>query len=1226
MADNVLVELGLSALGNVIADTVVAGSRAIHKRLKPDEERAALRAVVVQASADAFSAARQRETDAEDEWLDDVAAQWAPAFTADVVAQLMAVIVEPSDESRRRFGEVIREALEGAGCDLGTLERTISVDEFAHEFPAALWRELKLAALTQAELRDLVQLLFAQRTEHRASGHAPAGPRDYQRDLAAYLQAVLTEAREALPEFLTPGRAANLDQRVRVRVESRMSDRNTDSGDERTDRTYQPPVEFAGLPAAAADQQQPWEELRESAHRIVVLADPGLGKSWLVRTETIRLALVALDSIDEGRTAVLPVPLRAEQLTTVGGRSLGEVVVQHLAGSLPDRSRQQFAEQVDAGHVHLLVDGLDEVPNEADRQAVRAALVNWSRRPGVRRWIVTSRIAGYTGAIMRESTKVELLSLTDDQVCAYVRAWALPAAAEGQLLAALKDPAVSGMARIPLLLAMLCSLSGDLSGGEEIPRTRTALYERVLRWFLRRPHRAPHSDDHEAWLELIAGVAFHFANRDSGWADLMPRSELVRAVRAQPTFTELGASPDRLVEQLSVDLGLLVPEGDTAAGRRPRFLFVHRTFAEYLVARHLAGLAEDRRWAIVERHLWFDPEWLQVIAMLGGLLEPADVRELVERLLEVEDDAFRQAWLMTIRVVSEHSPSGDLLDPQSLHAGLTSALGHPSLRWSVVTALTGIPVLAPAVVRTLLRLTESGDAEVRIAAISSLARADKPDPVAHLVVCLHDEHDRVAAEAAASLTGRTSQAAVDALVSEAMSEQSLVARDCVRALVALPRDRRVQAIEPYLRTECTAAAFTILKGAGPVALPLILGGLEAEDPEVFVAAAEAVDGPLDPLVEEVLLRRLSEDDAVAQAACATLGRSGSQDPIFVEAYLRQVIDVSENSSPWRQETGPTAPTAALIGELVARLGGSAGVPRRKAAQVLSVLRPDGIDSALGQLLDSGDPKVIEAALEVAVGRNDHELFDRVTGLLDHPSGAVRQRALRLVIERDPQNLDELLLMGLEDPDARVRLLAAEACVGRVDSRIVPALLERLRLPDEHLSVVVAVIDALKDRDEPGVRAALLACLHRESDGPGFAPMHLGPPIHVAAARALVKDEPEAVLTAVKAHARPEDGYVGREDAAVLTRCRAPGALDLLLNIKREGWRKAGIAASNALRSRPFPEDLVTIVDRLGDFQPRAQRDLLNVSYALAVQHYRTLPEIDRSRVRAGLTTALQRLA
>jgi len=317
----------------------------------------------------------------------------------------------------------------------------------------------------------------------------------------------------------------------------------------------------------------------------------------------------------------------------------------------------------------------------------------------------------------------------------------------------------------------------------------------------------------------------------------------------------------------------------------------------------------------------------------------------------------------------------------------------------------------------------------------------------------------------------------------------------------------------------------------------------------------------------------------------------------------------------------------MIHELLRRLEGPARVPRLKAARVLCALRPAGIGMALIDLLGSGEPATIVAALHAARGRRDDGLLAAVTDLLTHPDDDVRAEALATVIEWEPRDLDAVLLERLGDKNARVRRLAAEACVGRTDVDLVSALVKHIR-PDEPAgaqettSVIVGAIAALRDhREAPRVRDALVACLHRQSAGSGTAP-YLGPPIYVAAARVLAITEAEAVLDAVRRHATSTDGYVGREAVAALTRCPAPGTVELLVTVLQGGPRKSRIAAWHALSARPFARDLLTVVDRLDGLPAETRHDLIGVARKLAERRYCTLARDERIHVRSRLTAAL----
>lgn len=83
--------------------------------------------------------------------------------------------------------------------------------------------------------------------------------------------------------------------------------------------------------------------------------------------------------------------------------------------------------------------------------------------------------------------------------------------------------------------------------------------------------------------------------------------------------------------------------------------------AEYLTARHLATLPRAVWLAVVELHQWFDPDWAEVISMLGERLTPDGARALIRHLLAAEHDPFHHALFTAARVWKARPDAGHLL-------------------------------------------------------------------------------------------------------------------------------------------------------------------------------------------------------------------------------------------------------------------------------------------------------------------------------------------------------------------------------------------------------------------------------------------------------------------------------------------------------------------------------------------------------------------------------------
>lgn len=111
--------------------------------------------------------------------------------------------------------------------------------------------------------------------------------------------------RRGVPERLVPGSDVLRMSRA-VRLLGRVRRPQADSAEEtepaRRERAY---VLAADRDAEGGAPPQPWEQVA-AGHNWVVVGDPGMGKSWLIRAETHWLAIVARrDLADTAGRAVI---------------------------------------------------------------------------------------------------------------------------------------------------------------------------------------------------------------------------------------------------------------------------------------------------------------------------------------------------------------------------------------------------------------------------------------------------------------------------------------------------------------------------------------------------------------------------------------------------------------------------------------------------------------------------------------------------------------------------------------------------------------------------------------------------------------------------------------------------------------------------------------------------------------------------------------------------------
>ena len=169
--------VAVGALSELIADAVVAATGRTWRSFKGNPEGHAIQAAIAAALSTALRrSVRPVGTEADDDWVAEVAGIWLPAFTPPVITELIACLADPTDVPAGHFAEVAERALKDHGCDLAELNRTFWVAEFLCILPRHFYASLRSIALRDEKVRDLVDHLFRQRDDSRASGNDLASP------------------------------------------------------------------------------------------------------------------------------------------------------------------------------------------------------------------------------------------------------------------------------------------------------------------------------------------------------------------------------------------------------------------------------------------------------------------------------------------------------------------------------------------------------------------------------------------------------------------------------------------------------------------------------------------------------------------------------------------------------------------------------------------------------------------------------------------------------------------------------------------------------------------------------------------------------------------------------------------------------------------------------------------------------------------------------------------
>jgi formylglycine-generating enzyme required for sulfatase activity len=402
------------------------------------------------------------------------------------------------------------------------------------------------------------------------------------------------------------------------------------------------------------------EALREKT-RVVVLGDPGSGKSTMLKYLALRLA--------KGDDAPLPIllPLNAYAKALLQKEiNLQAYLHEYFAARAEDVASLAplFKKAIEHGKAVILLDGLDEV------QSNRAALVQkveaFAHDVVARgnRVLVTSRIVGYRDASLspKDWSLNTLLDFTPEAIETFVGKWCLTfekstlgdtpearrgAKAEGEsLLEALQtNPGVARLASNPLLLTILALIKRQ---GVVLPKNRITLYDRYLETLIDAWNRASALDksagrksmNFQATLEVLGPLALRIREEN-------PTAGLVSARQLQDWLAEYymgeqyGMKPGpardsarEFLESVRLYSNLLVERGEGQYG------FIHLTFEEALAAYGLVSAGQlDRSKTLkhIQSHLT-DPAWRETILLsvgVAGLInrQPLVAGELARAML-----------------------------------------------------------------------------------------------------------------------------------------------------------------------------------------------------------------------------------------------------------------------------------------------------------------------------------------------------------------------------------------------------------------------------------------------------------------------------------------------------------------------------------------------------------------------------------------------------------------
>ena len=445
------------------------------------------------------------------------------------------------------------------------------------------------------------------------------------------------------------------------------------------------------------------EQALSGQRRVLVRGQAGSGKTtllqWLATAVARRELPPSLGDLD----GYIPLLIRLRSVPAGGVLPSPEEFLSYVAPGLTGRSeaRGWVTGKLTQGRVLLLIDGVDEVPEERrsqTRQWLRQLIVAFPES----RCVITTRPSavreGWLGGL--KFHELELLPMNSTDVIAFIDKWHR-AAASGQpnderivkwrddlTTAVVTKRDLGRLATNPLLCALICALNRDRRG--YLPSGRMELYAAALELLLQRR-------DDERGVQLARDLRLDPAHppqllqRLAYWlvkngATEMRYSQAVRIIEASlPALRHLTADPDRVLNQLIDRSGLLrQPTPDSVD-------FIHRTFQDYLAAR--AAIQDDDLGVLVlNAH---NDQWEDVLRMAVWHATPRVRSKLLDRLLRQarQDTVHHDRLVILAMTCLEHASELDPLMQQRVEREAARLIPPHNARSAASLAYAGGTIL-----------------------------------------------------------------------------------------------------------------------------------------------------------------------------------------------------------------------------------------------------------------------------------------------------------------------------------------------------------------------------------------------------------------------------------------------------------------------------------------------------------------------------------------------------
>lgn len=386
-------------------------------------------------------------------------------------------------------------------------------------------------------------------------------------------------------------------------------------------RTYDRENDRVAMGQRESDRRDGEETVKQDRYRrSVIVGKPGSGKSTFMQRLVVGCCLGEIFA-DRIPSLILLRDIQSADFN----------LKQHLQQEW-QVDQEILQEILESGQVLLLLDGLDEVP-EQFQKSVKQAIEQFARDYYQVGMIVTCR----TQTVEYNLGNFAFLEVADfnpEQVETFARKWFTandPASAEHQtenFLAKLEHhPSIRELAITPILLGLTCLVFRD---SEDLPAQRGELYEQGIELLLEKwdqqrdllPRTWGSNYYHNLTLEqkqdLLGALALYKFQQKGNFV-LFKQSELHALISSHCHVSQSDSSS--ILKTIEECNGLLIRRANTV------YSFSHLTFQEYFVARELTKLDNQKLLGSIT-----DQHWREVFNLaINHMKEPDDLLLRIKR-------------------------------------------------------------------------------------------------------------------------------------------------------------------------------------------------------------------------------------------------------------------------------------------------------------------------------------------------------------------------------------------------------------------------------------------------------------------------------------------------------------------------------------------------------------------------------------------------------------------